>query len=91
MNRTVETIFFIYLIIINFASGIVFLHDKHAAIKNQRRIPERTLHLLEIAGGVFAIFLLMYTIHHKNRKFGYYGVTWVVMIGWIVVLMNIKS
>jgi len=76
----------IYLGVINMVSGIVFIHDKHASIKNHRRVPERTLHVLELLGGVFANMVLMYSIHHKNRKFKYYGVTWVVMIGWIVIL-----
>ena len=83
----VEAEFFIYLIIINFASGILFLYDKHAAIKNNRRVPERTLHMFEIAGGVIANMVLMYSIHHKNRKFRYYGVTWVVMMGWIALMI----
>jgi len=83
----VEAEFFIYLIIINFASGILFLYDKHASIKNNRRVPERTLHMFEIAGGVIANMVLMYSIHHKNRKFRYYGVTWVVMMGWIALMI----
>jgi len=82
-----ETIFLIYLIAINTVSGILFLYDKHAAINNNRRIPERTLHLLEIAGGVIANLVLMYSIHHKNRKFRYYGVTWVVMITWVALMI----
>jgi len=86
----VEKLIFIYLIIINCASGIIFLSDKHAAIKNRRRIPERTLHLLEILGGVFANMVLMYTFHHKNRKFGYYGVIWVVLIGWLALMIFIN-
>jgi uncharacterized membrane protein YsdA (DUF1294 family) len=81
------TIFFIYLIILNLLSGIIFAYDKHAAIKNYRRIPELTLHILEIAGGVFSVILLMYIIHHKNRKIRYYGVTWVVMMWWVSVLI----
>ena len=81
-----ETIFLIYLIAINAVSGILFLQDKHAAIKNHRRVPERTLHLFEIAGGVVANMLLMYSIHHKNRKFRYYGVTWAVLMGWVVIM-----
>ena len=76
----------IYLGVINMVSGMVFIADKRAAIKNHRRVPERTLHVLELLGGVFANMVLMYSIHHKNRKFKYYGVTWVVMIGWIVIL-----
>jgi uncharacterized membrane protein YsdA (DUF1294 family) len=86
----IDTFFIIYLIIINLASGIVFIYDKRVAIKNHRRVPERTLHILEIIGGVFANMVLMYSIHHKNLKFRYYGVTWVVMIGWValMVLLN---
>jgi len=82
----IDTIFFIYLIIINLASGIVFIYDKRVAIKNHRRVPERTLHSFELLGGVFANMVLMYSIHHKNRKFRYYGVTWVVMMGWMVTI-----
>jgi len=80
--------YFFSLIFINLLSGIFFAYDKHAAIKNHRRIPERTLHILEIAGGVFSVFLLMYIIHHKNRKFRYYGVTWVVLMGWVIILYS---
>ena len=82
----IDSIFIIYLAIINISSGILFSYDKRAAIKNHCRISESTLHMLEIVGGVFANVVLMYSIHHKNRKFRYYGVTWVVMIGWIVTL-----
>jgi len=83
----VETLFLIYLIIINLLSGIIFAYDKHAAIKCHRCIPERTLHFLEITGGVFAIFLLMYALHHKNRKFGYYVWTWGILVMWIAILI----
>ena len=89
-NMKIETFFLIYLIAINALSGITFLLDKHAAIKNHRRIPERTLHILEMVGGVFAIFLLMYGLHHKSRKFGYYWVTWAGIIGWGIFLILIK-
>jgi len=86
-----DSIFIIYMIIINILSGILFSYDKRAAIKNNRRIPESTLHMLEIVGGVFANMVLMYSIHHKNRKFRYYGVTWVVMMGWIVIIWTLYN
>jgi len=82
----IEPIFIIYLIVINIASGFVFSFDKHAARLNHRRVPERTLHILEIMGGVFANVVLMYSIHHKNRKIRYYGVTWVVMVMWGIMI-----
>ena len=86
----IEPIFIIYLIIINITSGILFSYDKQAARKDNRRVPERTLHFLELLGGVFTNVVLMYSIHHKNRKIRYYGVTWVVMIGWVVSIYFIN-
>ena len=85
----IDSIFIIYLAIINISSGILFSYDKRAAIKNHRRISESTLHMLEIVGGVFANMVLMYSIHHKNRKFRYYGATWLVLMGWIVIIWNL--
>lgn len=77
-------IVYIYLLLINLLSGILFAYDKNAAKNNRQRIPERTLHLLEILGGAFANLLLMYTLRHKNRKFRYWVWTWLVMVGWII-------
>ena len=89
MNLTYE--FAIYLFIINIASGIFFAYDKLAAKKNRRRIPEPTLHLFELAGGVFANIMLMYVLRHKNRKFSYWIWTWLLMIGWIaMMIINFK-
>ena len=84
MKLTYE--FAIYLLIINFASGILFAYDKHAAKKNRWRIPEITLHIFELLGGVFAIVLLMYTLRHKNRKFSYWLWTWLIGFGWMILL-----
>ena len=76
-----ETIY-IYLIIINMASGFLFAYDKYSSTKNQQRIPEKILHLFELLGGVFANVILMYTIRHKNRKLSFWVCTWLVLIGW---------
>jgi len=77
----------LYLLSINLLSGLVFSIDKNAAKKGRRRIPERTLHLLEILGGVFANIFLMFTIRHRNRKFSYWGWTMLVLIGWVIMLI----
>jgi uncharacterized membrane protein YsdA (DUF1294 family) len=78
--------FYIYLIIISLISGVVFAFDKSAARKQRRRIPERTLHLLEMLGGVFINLLLMYALRHKNRKISYWGWTWLFFVGWFLIL-----
>ena len=59
---------------------------KIAAAKKRRRISELTLHLFEIAGGVFFNLILMYFIHHKNRKFSYWIWTWFILIIWVFLL-----
>ncbi len=85
MTLTFDACFYFYLIITNLISGVVFAYDKRAAIKNRRRIPELTLHLLEILGGALANLLLMYTLRHKNRKFSYWVWTWLVATGWVIL------
>lgn len=75
--------------IINLLSGLIFAFDKLAATKGTRRIPERTLHLFEMVGGVFANLFLMYTLHHKNRKFSYWIWTWLIMIGWVALIITL--
>jgi uncharacterized membrane protein YsdA (DUF1294 family) len=77
----------IWGLFINFLSGMIFAYDKKAAIKGRHRIPEKTLHILEILGGVFANILLMYILRHKNRKFSYWIWTWLALIGWLALLM----
>lgn len=79
-----NSIFIVYLVLINLISGITFAFDKRAAINDYRRVSEKLLHILEILGGVIAIWLLMYILGHKNRKFSYYGWTWLILIWWVI-------
>ena len=80
-----------YLILINLASGITFIFDKVAAMNERKRIPEQTLHFLEMLGGVFANLILMYVIRHKNKKVYYYMWTWLILTLWLfIVLISFK-
>lgn len=85
------TILYIYLGIINFISGFFFYIDKKAAIKDRARIPEKTLHLFELIGGVFANIVLIYLIRHKNQKFSYWILTWIIFIGWGCLIYFLKQ
>jgi Predicted membrane protein len=80
-----------YLIFINLVSGFTFSYDKNAAIKAHRRVPERTLHLLELSGGVFLVWVLMYLLRHKNRKFSYNIITYLILSGWVITGWFIES
>jgi uncharacterized membrane protein YsdA (DUF1294 family) len=66
-----------------------YLVDKRAAVRDRRRIPETTLHLLELLGGWPGALLAQRLIRHKNAKVGYQVVFWVIVMvhvaGWIAL------
>lgn len=57
-----------YLIIINIISFLFMGIDKLLAIKNKRRISERTLITISIIGGTLGTTLGMIIFRHKIRK-----------------------
>ena len=58
----------LYLILINVFAIVITVHDKLAAIRHRRRIPEKTLMLISALGGAPAMYLTMLIIRHKTRK-----------------------
>ncbi|QSX79887.1 DUF1294 domain-containing protein [Lysobacter solisilvae] len=65
--------------------------DKHAARRGRWRIPESTLHLLELLGGWPRALLAQHLLHHKTRKAAYRQAFWkmvvvncAVLAGWIL-------
>lgn len=72
-----------YLVVglITFAA---FGWDKRCAERGARRIPERTLHLLELFGGWPAALVAMRTFRHKRRKPAYFVVTWAIALGHVL-------
>lgn len=58
----------IYLCIINLLSFFVYGIDKYLAIKNFKRIPEKTLFTFSIIAGAFGSILGMIIFHHKTKK-----------------------
>lgn len=56
-----------YLLIINAASFVLMLADKHKARKNKWRIPEATLMCTAALGGSIGVLAGMYTVRHKTK------------------------
>lgn len=83
--------FLYYLLFISAVAGIAFAADKHKAQRDKWRIPEATLHFLELAGGVVMVLLLMYTIHHKNRKASYFVITYLILALWLAAFYLIHK
>mgnify|MGYP002600948833 FL=1 len=60
-----------YLTALSLLAVFLTIHDKRRARQHGRRIPERTLMLVVLAGGALAMYLTMRAIRHKtlHRKF----------------------
>jgi uncharacterized membrane protein YsdA (DUF1294 family) len=65
---------------------VAFAWDKSRAKRAQRRVPERTLHLLELLGGWPGALAGQRWLRHKSEKLSYRIVLWVIVLlhlaGW---------
>jgi uncharacterized membrane protein YsdA (DUF1294 family)/cold shock CspA family protein len=59
---------------------LFYWHDKRSALKNRQRIPEQTLHLLELAGGWPGGLIAQQLFRHKTRKPRYQAVFWFIVL-----------
>jgi len=62
------------------AAWIACVLDKHAAQSGQWRIPESTLHLLELAGGWPGAFIAQRLTRHKTSKRSYRVAFWCMVV-----------
>lgn len=76
----------IYMIIINIIAFFLYGYDKHRAVKNQWRIPEKTLILFAVIGGAFGAGLGMLIFHHKTKKMKFYLTVPLFIIIWSVII-----
>ncbi|KQU73312.1 MULTISPECIES: DUF1294 domain-containing protein [unclassified Rhizobacter] len=58
---------------------VVYSIDKSAARRRGRRTPERTLHLLSLAGGWPGALLAQRWLRHKSAKASFRRVFWVTV------------
>jgi len=77
-----------WLLGISLVTAAAYWLDKYRARKEQRRISERALHLLEFLGGWPAAFLMQRLIRHKIRKFKYQVVFWLIIVIYQLVLSD---
>ena len=78
-----------YLFIISWIAFFVYAVDKKKAVKNRRRVPEKTLLGLSFFGGAIGGYLAMYLVRHKTRKWYFHfvnvcGLLWQIAL-WIIL------
>ncbi len=82
---------FIYFLVINVITFIVYYIDKQKAKKHKYRISEATLIAFAAAGGSVFALLAMYLIRHKVRKPKFYiGVPLILVLQIIAMYLLIK-
>ncbi len=79
-------ILLIYFITINIIGSVLFIEDKISASKQRRRVRESHLHAIELLGGVFSMFLLIFIIRHKSKKKSYYFISAFILIIWLLLM-----
>lgn len=63
---------------------VLYADDKSRARNGQWRVPEKTLHLCELAGGWLGAFVAQRRLYHKSSKSSYQVVFWVIVTVHIV-------
>ncbi|GFE69875.1 DUF1294 domain-containing protein [Chroococcus sp. FPU101] len=58
----------------------LYANDKARAKQNQWRIPENSLHLVELMGGWLGGYIAQRVIRHKNKKISYQLVFWAIVV-----------
>jgi uncharacterized membrane protein YsdA (DUF1294 family) len=59
---------------------VTYWLDKRAAIRDRRRVSERTLHTMELLGGWPGAYVAQRTFRHKTRKRSYQVVYWAIVV-----------
>lgn len=65
-----------YYAVTSVVTFCVYAWDKHCAVRGKRRVPEATLHSLELFGGWPGALLAMRVLRHKSAKTSFRAVTW---------------
>lgn len=71
--------------VVSVIAYVTYAIDKKAAIKNRRRVSEKSLHLLGVLGGWPGALLAQQRLRHKTRKTSFQ------LIFWITVALNLAG
>jgi uncharacterized membrane protein YsdA (DUF1294 family) len=80
-----------WLVAINVATAAAYAYDKSAARRGGRRVRERTLWILCLAGGVGGAWLVFFGMRHKTRHRSFWIVQGVATVAWVGLLLWLLS
>lgn len=74
-----------WYLVIGVVTFFVYAKDKRAAINGNWRVPEKTLHILSVAGGWLGALIAQDKLCHKTQKQPFRA------IYWLTVSMNVAA
>lgn len=75
-----------WLLVVNVVTAGAYAWDKVQARRHGRRIRERTLWLLTLAGGVGGAWLVFLGMRHKTRHRSFWLVQSAATVAWVAVV-----
>lgn len=79
------------IVTINFTTFIAYGIDKLAAIRNDWRVPESDLHMLEFLGGWIGAWLAQKIFHHKTAKKSFQNMyKLMIVLEFVAILLIVK-
>ena len=81
--------------VVSVIAYITYAIDKKAAIKNRRRVSEKSLHLLGVVGGWPGALLAQQQLRHKTQKTAFQVTFWLTVVvnlvcaGWLTVSLSL--
>ena len=76
----------LWLLVINVVTAVAYAWDKTQARRGNRRIPERTLFILNVAGGFIGAWIVFFGMRHKTQHRSFWFVQSAATILWIVLV-----
>ncbi|MBY7728814.1 DUF1294 domain-containing protein [Vibrio splendidus] len=73
----------VWYLVVGVVTFFVYAKDKRAAINSNWRVPEKTLHILSVAGGWLGALIAQDKLRHKTQKQPFRS------IYWLTVAMNV--
>lgn len=73
----------VWYLVVGVVTFFVYAKDKRAAINGNWRVPEKTLHILSVAGGWLGALIAQDKLRHKTQKQPFRS------IYWLTVAMNV--
>lgn len=78
-----------WLVVVNVATAAAYAYDKMAAPRGGRRVRERTLWILCLAGGVGGAWLVFFGMRHKTLHRSFWVVQSVATVLWAGILVGL--